>query len=83
MTMKSTLLLLSTAAAVVAGAIPMSAPVRAQDFQAREAEILGLHQLCERGDRKACVRFGMLLGESREHHAEWRRRHAEFFWWEH
>ena len=32
---------------------------------AREAEMIGFHQLCERGDRKACIRFGMLLGENR------------------
>jgi hypothetical protein len=83
MTLKSTLLLLSTAAGIVAGAVPMSAPASAQDWQAREAELVGLHQLCDRGDRKACVRFGMILAENHEHHDDWRHRHAEFFWWEH
>jgi hypothetical protein len=49
---------------------------------AREAELISLHRLCDAGDRKACVKFGMALGEMREHHAEWRRTHPEFFFWE-
>jgi hypothetical protein len=36
----------------------------------READIIGFHQLCEKGDRKACVRFGILIGENRECHFE-------------
>jgi hypothetical protein len=57
-----------------------SAVVRAQS--AREAEMVGFHQLCDRGDRKACVRFGIMIGENRERHTEWRRAHPEFWWWE-
>jgi len=57
-----------------------SAVVKAQS--AREAELVGFHQLCDRGDRKACVRFGIMIGENRERHAEWRRAHPEFWWWE-
>ncbi len=68
-------------AVVVAGAMASPAPARAQsDVQ---AELLGFHQLCDRGDRKACVRFGMILGRMQERHAEWRRLHPEWFWWEH
>lgn len=47
-----------------------------------EAEILGLHQLCNRGDRAACVRFGMAIEHNRDRIAEWRRTHADWFWWE-
>jgi hypothetical protein len=61
------------------GAILSTAPARAQDVQ---AELLGFHQLCDRGDRKACVRFGMILGRMQERHAEWRHVHPEWFWWE-
>lgn len=57
-----------------------SVPVQAQN--AREAEIIGFHQLCEKGDRRACVRFGMLIGENKQRHADWRRAHAEWWWWE-
>jgi hypothetical protein len=37
---------------------------------------------CERGDRRACVRFGILIGENRERSIEWRRERPDFFWWE-
>jgi hypothetical protein len=68
-------------AIVAASAIATPVPARAQsDVQ---AELLGFHQLCDRGDRKACVRFGMILGRQQERHAEWRRLHPEWFWWEH
>jgi hypothetical protein len=72
------------AAAGFAGALAsigwLGTPVAAQG--AREAEMVGFHQLCERGDRKACVRFGMMLGENRARHGEWRRQHADWWWWE-
>ena len=48
----------------------------------RDAEIIGFHQLCDKGDRKACVRFGMLIGQNQQRHADWRRAHADWFWWE-
>ena len=47
-----------------------------------EAEMLGFHQLCDKGDRRACVRFGILIGENEQRHADWRKSHAEWFWWE-
>jgi hypothetical protein len=79
--MRSKLLLIaSTIAIAAATSIPMSIAARAQD---RAAEIVGFHQLCDRGDRKACIRFGMLLGQNMERHAEWRRSHPEWWWWEH
>jgi hypothetical protein len=78
--MRSKLLLIaSTIAIAAATSIPMSIAVRAQD---RAAEIIGFHQLCDRGDRKACIRFGILLGQNMERHAEWRRAHPEWWWWE-
>jgi hypothetical protein len=49
---------------------------------ATEAEMIGFHQLCEKGDRRACVRFGILIGENRQRHADWRRLHADWWWWE-
>jgi hypothetical protein len=73
----------SITALLLATTILSSVAVRAADWTAREAELVGLHQLCDKGDRKACVRFGMLLGEAKERHADWRRAHAEWFWWEH
>jgi hypothetical protein len=79
--MRSKLLLIASTIAIgAATSIPMSIAARAQD---RAAEIIGFHQLCDHGDRKACVRFGMLLGQNMERHAEWRRSHPEWWWWEH
>ena len=62
------------------GTLPSITPAQAQS--AAEAEIVGFHQLCDKGDRRACVRFGILIGEARERHAEWRRTHPEWWWWE-
>jgi hypothetical protein len=40
-----------------------------------------LHKACEEGDRRACVHFGMIVGENKEHREEWRREHPEWFAW--
>jgi hypothetical protein len=55
-------------------------PAHAQD--AMEAEMIGFHQLCQKGDRKACIRFGILIGRNEQRHADWRRAHADWWWWE-
>ena len=41
-----------------------------------------LHRACDEGDRRACIQFGMIVGENREHRAQWRREHPELFGWE-
>jgi hypothetical protein len=81
MTSKSKLL--GVTALLLGSTVLSSGVVQAADWTAREAELVGLHQFCDKGDRKACVRFGMLLGEAKERHADWRRAHAEWWWWEH
>jgi hypothetical protein len=53
-----------------------------RDLRALEFEAHRLHVECDHGDRRACVRFGILLGENRERHEEWRHAHPEFFWFE-
>lgn len=78
MTKRFTFALLGVA--MLAGAASFM-PARAQD--SREAEVIGLHQLCDRGDRRACVRFGMALQRNQDRNSAWRRTHPEFFWWEH
>jgi hypothetical protein len=75
---------LIAAMAIAIGISPTTAmvatPARAQSNV--EAEMLGFHQLCDKGDRKACVRFGILIGKNEQRHADWRKSHAEWFWWE-
>ena len=69
---------------VAAGALPLVVfavqPAPAQPN--RDERMRALHHECDRGDRRACVQFGVMIGESREHHAEWRRSHPEWWWWE-
>jgi hypothetical protein len=75
---------LMTAAAIAAcvsgAAVLVTTPAQAQN--AVEAEMIGFHQLCEKGDRRACVRFGILIGQNQQRHADWRRAHADWWWWE-
>ena len=41
-----------------------------------------LHERCDDGDRHACIRFGVLIGQHRERVAQWRRSHPDFFSYE-
>jgi hypothetical protein len=79
------LLGLSGVAAVLFAAMPAnSQPIPQPGVAiASEAEMIGLHQLCDRGDRQACIRFGFMLGEARERRADWRRLHPDWWGWEH
>ena len=47
-----------------------------------EGQMAQWHQACNQGNRGACVRFGILIGEHRELEAQWRRSHPEWWWWE-
>ncbi len=69
------LLALSLAGFLIAGT------AFAQD--AREAEMIGMHQLCDHGDRKACIKFGMMIQQNHYHMEAWRHSHPEWFWYEH
>ncbi len=79
------LIVISGIAAVLLSAIPANSQQMAPPAAAlnREAELIGLHQLCDHGDRQACVHFGFMLGAAQERHAEWRRMHPEWWAWEH
>jgi len=72
--------LLAATGIAVAMFVASDLPVYAQS--PAEAQLLGYHQLCDKGDRRACVRFGIMIGENRERHVEWRRLHPEWWWWE-
>ena len=80
MTLKRLMTAFVIAASVGGSAGIVASPAHAQN--AVEAEIIGFHQLCDKGDRKACVRFGILIGQNQQRHADWRRAHADWFWWE-
>jgi hypothetical protein len=81
MTLRRLMTALMIAAGLCGSAGMVASPAHAQNA-AMEAEILGFHQLCDRGDRKACVRFGILIGRNEQRGADWRRAHADWFWFE-
>ena len=51
-------------------------------FDELRERMFDLRRACEDGDRRACVRFGIIIGENRERRAQWRREHPDLFWWE-
>ncbi len=58
------------------------APERPRARDEIRERMLGLRVACEQGDRRACVRMGIIIGEHRERHEEWRREHPEVFFYE-
>jgi hypothetical protein len=79
--MRRNVMLAATGLAAMLGVVS-AIPTSAQAQSNVEAEIIGFHQLCDKGDRRACVRFGILLGENHQRHVDWRRAHADWWWWE-
>jgi len=55
------------------------APVARDELRDR---MLGLRIACEDGDRRACVRMGIIIGENRERREMWRRENPEVFFYE-
>ena len=74
MHVKSTLI---AGAIIISSATVIGVPVQAQDRVSSEGQ--RLHRLCDEGDKRACVRFGMMFNENRTRHDEWRRSHPHFF----
>jgi hypothetical protein len=56
--------------------------VRRDRWEIMREEMIGYRARCEEGDRRACVRLGILIGENRDRRAEWRTHNPEFFFWE-
>ena len=54
-------------------------PPSGEELRARLAH---WYDLCQRGDQRACVRFGIIIGQNSERVAEWRHDHPEMFWYE-
>ena len=44
--------------------------------------MLRFRMACDDGDRHACVRLGIIIGEHRERREEWRREHPDVFSYE-
>jgi hypothetical protein len=69
------------AAAAVEVAPPPPPRARRLRDEVRD-RMLQLRAGCEDGDRRACVRLGILIGENRERRAAWRRDHPDVFFYE-
>ena len=74
-------ILFAVLALVLVGIGAMRVPAHADAF-AGEERMRRLHFDCDHGDKRACVNFGVMIGENRERHAEWRHTHPEWWWWE-
>jgi hypothetical protein len=62
---------------------PRRAPVAVAPVRDELSErMMDLRAGCQDGDRRACVRLGILIGENRERRAAWRRDHPEVFFYE-
>ena len=44
--------------------------------------LMEFREACEDGDRRACVRLGILIGENRERRAAWRHEYPDVFFYE-
>jgi hypothetical protein len=51
-------------------------------FAALRQQMAEFRADCEDGDRRACVRLGIIIGENRERRSQWRRENPELFFWE-
>ncbi len=62
---------------------PRAAPVAVAPVRDELSDrMLNLRERCDDGDRRACVRLGILIGEHRERRAAWRHEHPEVFFYE-
>ncbi len=44
--------------------------------------LTGYRDACRDGDRRACVRMGIIIGQNQERRGQWQREHPDYFWWE-
>jgi hypothetical protein len=72
----------ATAAAPPPVAVAPAPPPRRIVRDELRDRMLELRERCEDGDRRACVRLGIIIGENRERRAAWRRENPEVFFYE-
>ena len=44
-----------------------------------ESRMSLLHDACDDGDRHACIKFGIIIGQHQERVADWRHIHPDYF----
>ncbi len=60
---------------------PRRGPVDSR-WEAVREQMAEFRSGCEEGNRRACVRLGVIIGENRERRAQWSREHPEMFSWD-
>jgi len=63
-------------------AAPLPPPGRAVVRDDLRDRMLQLREGCEDGDRRSCVRLGILIGENRARRERWRREYPDVFFYE-
>src|SRR5215203_868425 len=68
---------------------PRDRPPPPREFERREPvrdelreRLFRLREECEDGNRRACVRYGIIIGENRGRREEWRRERPDLFFYE-
>jgi hypothetical protein len=75
------IIIASVAAGFAVGVFAAVSPAAAQDGPRME-RLADLRDRCEQDDRRACVRFGMILGQMSDRLRDLRSTNPELFWWE-
>jgi hypothetical protein len=73
--------LASAALSAVAATVVLAKPLSAQDFPQAE-RLASLRERCDQDDRRACVRFGIMLSQMRDRFGDLRGTRPDLFWWE-
>ena len=60
---------------------PRRGPVDSR-WEAVREQMVEFREGCEDGNRRACVRLGIIIGENRERRQQWSREHPEMFSWD-
>jgi len=45
-------------------------------------QMMGYRDACRDGDRRACVRLGIIIGQNQGRRGQWRQDHPDYFWWD-
>jgi hypothetical protein len=75
------IVLASAGLGFIAGIVPLAKPISAQDFPQAE-RLASLRERCDQDDRRACVRFGIMLSHMRDRFGDLRATRPDLFWWE-
>ena len=62
--------------------VPVRRPLPVVEDDPSFRKAMHLRQACDDGSRRACIRFGIIIGQNREREAQWRRQSPDMFAWD-